>query len=207
MLPAPSRAGGVVAERGFKKVPLSRKNGGVMPKKSRRVGTFLIDAHREAFRPGEPVFNKGWAGEDHHKEYARWHDWVRRVLEECCWWELNGGVENKNVNVHLQIRLTSIYTHSLDYRVPGRSIRIPKMVKQEGVEPRESSWIAWYDKRSRDADLWYKHWTSHIIEVSPSGNMTNVRTMRIRDMWQLFSKRGSSLGPRPSTPPPARERA
>lgn len=158
-------------------------------KQTSRHGQFIRDCAAEAWRPKEVPHSKEWAHNNtHHKEYARWHDWVRRVLEECCWWELNGG--GKNINAHLQLRLTSTYTEALSYRTLGDEdlrIPLPKMVEQEGKEPRESSWEEWYKKRARDSDLWYKHWTSHIIAASPTGEMSNVRTMRIRGMWQLFA--------------------
>lgn len=154
-------------------------------------GQFLRDAAVEAWRPKEVPHSKEWEDTNfHHKEYARWHDWVRRVLEECCWWELNGG--GKNINSHLQVRLTNLYLNSLTHRTVGdQYLRIPnaKMVDQEGREPRERTWEQWYDKRSRDADLWYKHWTSHIIAASFFGVQSNTRTQRIRDMWQLFKNR------------------
>lgn len=157
-------------------------------KKTSRHGQYLRDCAVEAWRPEEPPYDKAWEGTlNHLKEFARWHDWVRRVLEECCWWELNGG--GKNVNSHLQLRLTNLYAESLSYRTIGDEdlyIPIPKMVEQEGKCPRESTWDEWYRKRSRDSVLWYRHWTSRIIAASPSGEQTNVRTARIREIWQLL---------------------
>lgn len=171
-------------------LPLSKK--GVLflrSKETSRQGQFLRDCAAEAWRGQEVPHNTAWQQKQgHHKEFARWHDWVRRVLEECCWWELN---ENKrNINSHLQLRLTNLYLEALSYRMIGdKDLYIPtaKRVEQEGKKPKQNTWEEWYRKRATDADLWYKHWTSHIIAVSSSGEQTNVRTMRIRDMWQLFA--------------------
>ena len=150
------------------------------------VGQFLQDAHREAFQPEEAILSAEWEGNMHHREFARWHDWVRRTLEECCWWELDDSA--KNINKHLQVRLASVYKEALEYRELDQSVvpRLPRMPKQTGVEPKEDDWSDWYYKKQRDSRRWYQHWTSHIMVVSPYGHQTNIRTMRIREIWQLF---------------------
>lgn len=147
---------------------------------------FVIDSIKES--GAEEVL--GWKHPQHHKEFLRWSKWVRRVLEECIWWELNGGA--KNINSHLHLRLLSLYRDIYDKELLHfdhmQGARLPL---KQGQEPKQEDWGSWYRKRSVEAEQWYRHWCAHIGAVEPFGPLTTRRTMKFRSMWHLMrSKKG-----------------
>lgn len=154
------------------------------------MGDFLRDCMRECgLDPVKPPESK-WEGEHPDREFTRFACWVRRCIEECNWWELNGGA--KNINAHLQVRLLTTYRDFIDIPlIPGHLMHRTGLPSNEGREPAQATWQEWYDKRAHDADLWYRHWCSNIHSVKGAGFGTyaNKRLMKIRNIWQLFKNK------------------
>lgn len=152
---------------------------------SGHISPFTLDCIKEA--GVSPV--KGWEFPQHHKEFRRFSNWVRRVIEECNWWELDGSA--KNINMHLQLRLITIYKDIIDKElIPVEYLTGMRLPRSEGIEPREATWEEWYDKRSREAWLWYQHWCRHISAINPAFRDTDhQRLMRFRNTIQILKAR------------------
>src|SRR4029077_4803901 len=112
-------------------------------------------------------------------EFNRFSNWLRRTIEECNWWELEGSA--KNINSHLQLRLITIYHNIIEQDlipVEYMNLRLPS---NTGVEPAQETWEKWYDKRSKEAWLWYQHWCRHISAVGlVFRELDHQRLMRFR---------------------------
>lgn len=149
------------------------------------ISKFTQDCIKEA--GVTPV--EGWEFPQHHKEFRRYTNWVRRVIEECNWWELDGSA--RNINAHLQVRLLSIYKDIIEKNLlPEEYLKGVRVPTNEGVEPREDDWDSWYDKRSREAWLWYQHWCSHITAVPATFRESDhQRLMRFRNTFQILKSR------------------
>lgn len=151
--------------------------------KNKVAGQFLIDCSKECGAEKVP----GWDYNQAEKEFFRFSQWVRRMIEEVNWFELNGG--GKNINAHLQLRLLSAYQDLMPLISPELVGRF-KLPANEGQAP-GLSWSVWYEKRAREAHLWYHHWCSHIqcVEGMTFGNMANTRLLKIRGIWQLYKNK------------------
>lgn len=146
------------------------------------VSPFTLDCIKEA----GVTPKRGWEHPQHHKEFARYSNWVRRVIEECNWWELDGRA--KNINKHLQLRLLSIYKDIVDKDlIPAEYMRGMRLPLNEGVVPRQEDWQAWYDQRANEAWRWYQHWCTHItgipIAFRPEDHQ---RLMKFRNVFQIL---------------------
>lgn len=146
------------------------------------ISPFTLDCIKEA--GVKPV--KGWEHPQHHKEFNRFANWVRRVLEECNWWELDGSA--RNVNAHLQLRLLTIYKDIIEKElIPLEYMKGQRLPRNEGVEPRQPEWQEWYDQRSKEAWLWYQHWCRHISSVAIAFRPEDhQRLQRFRSTFQVL---------------------
>lgn len=149
------------------------------------ISQFTQDCIKEA--GVDPV--DGWKYPHNHKEFNRFANWVRRVLEECNWWELDG--KAKNVNKHLQLRLLTIYKEIIEKDlIPVEFQKGLRLPSNEGVEPRQATWEEWYDQRSKEAWLWYQHWCRHISAIPATFRQADhQRLMRLRAVVSILKSR------------------